>query len=172
MFRKIIRLIAMMALILLIMSSLESWQEPDGLSLRTDKKVYKVGEKVTIILENNSDRTIYLRNSAPWRVERRVDNKWIVVFAPIALQVITPLKPKSSKKWLWSQVDNEGKQVPKGYYRVVLMADNKVLETHFEIREEEQSSPYSSFIMYFVPIIIVVLVVIVVYMFLKHRVAL
>jgi len=130
-------------LISLITGSINLLQRPNGISLRTDKKVYKIGEKVTIILENNSNKIIYLRNSVPWRIERRIENKWVVVFTPIALQVITPLNPGSSRKWVWPQRDGEGKQVSEGKYKVVLIVDNEILEAYFEIRKKKVTLLYT-----------------------------
>lgn len=169
MFKGAVKLLTTTVLVSLIVSSVDSLQRPNDVLLRTDKKVYKIGEKVTIILENNSNKTVYLRNSAPWRVEKRVGSEWTVVFTPIALQVITPLSPGGSKKWVWSQRDGKGRQVSEGEYRAILTVDNKILEAYFEIKKNDQGGDLA---MYFTVIAVIVLIIVLVYVILRYRASL
>lgn len=166
MLERTVKLLMTTFFISLIIGSISSLQRSNSISLRTDKKVYKIGEKVTIILENYSNRTIYLRNSAPWRIEKKLGNKWSIVFIPIALQVITPLSPGSSKKWIWPQRNREGKQVSEGKYKVVLTVNSKVLEAYFEIREDSQKRGFTT---YFIIVGIIVLIIILIYVIIRHR---
>ena len=87
------------------------------LKMWTDKDEYGIGENVVIILENLSNDIIYLPNAAPWTI---IDEDGNTIFSPIAIQVLTPVNPKTRKHWVWNQKDNEGVQVGPGNYTVVL----------------------------------------------------
>ncbi|MEM2262507.1 MAG: hypothetical protein QXK24_08665 [Ignisphaera sp.] len=91
------------------------------ITFKTNKDVYKISEKVILVLENNCDFTLLLPNSAPWKV---FDSNLNEVFAPIALQVITEVKPGSSRTWLWNQKSYNGAEVLPGIYYIVLETVN------------------------------------------------
>jgi len=111
-----------------------AWRTGEGAScilFRTSKDVYEGSEPIVIRLANNCGFDIVLSNSAPWFV---IDSNGRVVFSPIALQVITTLKPGEAREWVWDQRDNEGKQVPAGTYIIMLMTINcGTLSTTFRI---------------------------------------
>ncbi len=102
----------------------------DNLILEVDRNVYVIGEEVKIIFRNISNETIFLSNSAPWRI---VDEYGNLVFSPIALQVLTPIKPGSFKVWIWNQKDNFGNQIKPGSYRVIFRAGNYEFSVGFKI---------------------------------------
>lgn len=100
---------------------------------KTSKDFYKVSESVVLVLENGCDYSLRLPNSAPWLV---VDANGKIVFSPIALQVITDVKPGEIVQWAWNQRDNEGEQVPLGTYHAKLFTLNAgILITEFKIIE-------------------------------------
>jgi len=81
---------------------------------KTNKDVYGISEEVVIVLENNCDYTLVLPNSAPWKL---FDSNLKEVFKPIALQVISEIRPGSNRVWLWDQKDYNGARVlPRIYY--------------------------------------------------------
>ncbi|MCS7385311.1 MAG: hypothetical protein NDF55_01030 [archaeon GB-1867-005] len=131
------------------LNDLISNSEPElnELKLWTDKNEYNIGEKVVIILENRGNATIYLPNSAPWII---MDDDGKIIYAPIAIQVITPVKPKSAKYWSWDQIDNKGKQIKPGTYTVFLKTiDGRILTAKIGVvsdqgKYEETLSPQQS----------------------------
>lgn len=100
---------------------------------KIDKDVYKKSEIITLTLENNCDYSLILPNSAPWLITD-ADNK--IVYSPIALQVITDVRPGDRLKWTWDQRDTEGKQVPPGkYYAKVFTLNAGMFLAEFRIIE-------------------------------------
>jgi len=99
----------------------ENSSQAGCITLALDRKIYKQGEPVKITLENKCPYSIQLKNSAPWRISTKSGK---IVFTPIALQVITEIKPNESKTWIWDQRDNSGKQVEPGVYQVILETIN------------------------------------------------
>jgi uncharacterized protein YkwD len=107
--------------------------------LKTSKPVYALAEPVTFAFTNRGTMTITLRNSAPWVIKDSAGN---VIYAPIALQVITEVLPGASKTWSWDQKDNAGKQVPAGTYTVELETMNAgTYAATFEIRNTPPNRP-------------------------------
>lgn len=109
------------------------------LSAYISKDLYYPGESVVFGLKNNSDKTYLLRDSAPWYVLRVKDNK--VIYAPLALQAIFPLKPDEQKEWKWHQEARTGETIEAGEYQIVFshlersvsfrifrQADNRLVE--------------------------------------------
>ena len=90
-------------------------------TLILEKSVYERGEPIKIILKNECSHPILLKNSAPWKITKESGGE---VYTPIALQVITEIKPNESKTWIWDQRDNSGKQVEPGAYQVILETIN------------------------------------------------
>jgi hypothetical protein len=75
-----------------------------------------ITESVQFTLQNLGGRTIYLQNSAPWRI---VNSNGQTVFTPISLQVITLIPSGGSRTWSWDLKDNQGERVPSGTYTIV-----------------------------------------------------
>jgi integral membrane sensor domain MASE1 len=95
------------------------------------KDVFERSEPVVFRLVNNCGFNVVLPNSAPWLV---VDAGGNVVFSPVALQVITTVKPGEVREWTWDQRSSEGEVVPAGTYAVRLMTINVgYLSDTFEI---------------------------------------
>jgi hypothetical protein len=95
------------------------------------KDVFERSESVVFRLVNNCGFNVVLPNSAPWLV---VDAGGNVVFSPVALQVITTVKPGEVREWTWDQRSSEGEVVPAGTYAVRLMTINVgYLSDTFEI---------------------------------------
>ena len=90
-------------------------------TLILEKRIYEQGEPIKIILKNECPHPILLKNSAPWKIVKESGGE---VYTPIALQVITEIKPNESKTWVWNQRDNSGKQVEPGAYQVILETIN------------------------------------------------
>lgn len=101
--------------------------------LYTDKEVYYLGEQVRIVFENKSKKTVYLPNPAPWTI---LDKEGKPVYAPTAIQVITPVKPGERKEWVWNQTAFENVTVTVGSYQVVLRTVSQVYYAYFKIIEK------------------------------------
>jgi hypothetical protein len=111
-----------------------AWKTGEGFScivFRSNKNVYERSELVVLQLVNNCVFNIVLPNSAPWLI---IDSSGEIVFSPIAIQVITILKPGEVKEWAWGQKDSRGEPVPPGVYTVKLMTVNSgILSATFRI---------------------------------------
>jgi hypothetical protein len=111
-----------------------AWKTGEGFScivFRSNKDVYERSELVVLQLVNNCVFNIVLPNSAPWLI---IDSSGEIVFSPIAIQVITILKPGEVKEWAWEQKDSRGEPVPPGVYTVKLMTVNSgILSATFRI---------------------------------------
>ncbi len=91
-------------------------------------------QSVVIKIENRMRSTIQLPSSAPWAIR---DSLGGLVFAPMGLPVMVPVKPLASVQWTWDQKDNNQKQVKAGTYeaRVSYWLNNQKypLKTPFQI---------------------------------------
>lgn len=79
--------------------------------VQVDRRKFKLGEVVYIMLTNVSDRTLYIGS---WQV---LDSSSRVVFTMEPPQVL--ISPSSSIMVTWFQVTNEGTQIRRGKYEVV-----------------------------------------------------
>jgi len=111
----------------------------NGIKLNLNKSVLKKNEKLCFTLKNTSKKTVYLPNSAPW-VIIGVSGKYKgkIVYAPVVLPVITPLKPGEEKKWCWDLKDFNGLSAPSGKYKVRITifkdGDKVFISAPFEIK--------------------------------------
>ncbi|GAB6073165.1 hypothetical protein JCM14244_15420 [Venenivibrio stagnispumantis] len=76
------------------------------------KPEFLKGENVCFYLENKTNKELLMPSSAPWAI---LENEK-VIYSPIALQVITIVKPNEKKQWCWNQKDVEGKDIASGDY--------------------------------------------------------
>lgn len=107
--------------------------DPSCIIFRATRDVYKVSDIVVLVLENSCDFVLILPNSAPWRI---VDSNDMLVYSPIALQVIKEIKPGYVVAWAWDQRDNDGGHVPAGRYSAKLITINAgILVDEFMIIE-------------------------------------
>jgi len=123
-----------MTVINTVTTTITAWKTSEEIScivFRSNKDVYERSEPIVMQLANNCDFNIVLPNSAPWLI---IDSSGEIVFSPIALQVITILRPGEVKEWAWEQKDNKGEPVLPGAYTVKLMTVNSgILLTTFRI---------------------------------------
>jgi len=83
---------------------------------KPEKDIYKKGEKICFYLENKTDKIVLLPSSAPWVVFEKDK----ILFAPVAVQKITKVKPKQKKKWCWNQKDFDKNEIVSGEYTIRL----------------------------------------------------
>lgn len=85
--------------------------------LTTDKPVYRAGVSgpVKITITNDIPLTVYLPNSAPWKVLQGNT----LVYKPAAKMMSSPLGPGKSKTYEWNKKGITGKFVPRGSYTIV-----------------------------------------------------
>lgn len=103
------------------------------LIFKTSRNVYKMSEDVVLVLRNNCDYVLILPNSAPWLITS-IDDK--IIYSPIALQVVTDVRPGGEIEWVWSQRDGRGEQVSAGtYYAKLFTISAGILITEFKIIE-------------------------------------
>jgi len=67
------------------------------LEIRTDKRVYKVGETINITLINHGDKIVEIINP-PWAVYKAIDGRYVEVYEPPIHQAIKTISDKMSKK--------------------------------------------------------------------------
>ena len=88
-----------------------------GVSVTVDPPNPAVGQAVLVTLTNDSSDTIQLPTSCVYgAVYPGGGCTGLPVFAPLCLQVITPIPPGSSATSVWVQNDDFGNQVPAGRY--------------------------------------------------------
>jgi hypothetical protein len=89
----------------------------DSLQVSTNKKVYNLGEDVTITVKNNGNETVWLPNGALGIGIRNLDTG--KTYAILATQALVSLEPGESKSTGWNQKDGEGEgeQATPGNYR-------------------------------------------------------
>jgi hypothetical protein len=85
-----------------------------SLQLTTDKQAYEVGETVTITLTNTGTDAI---EYGPYSIKDPSEN---VVYAPVWTMEVKVLEAGKSESFTWDQKDDNGDQVPEGYYSVHL----------------------------------------------------
>lgn len=99
----------------------------------TNYPLYYLREKIILRAKNQSSQKVELQNSAPWSIEKWGGKNWVAVFNPISLQVLTPLGPGETKKWLWDQKDNQNRFAPSAKYRFNLSYAGRSFSQEFTI---------------------------------------
>jgi len=90
--------------------------ESSSIIVELNKDRYVQGENVIITVFNKGSDDITLSNPNPYQILKY--DTWEVVYAPVSPQVITKLERGRSMMFIWSQIDNQGNQVPPGKYIV------------------------------------------------------
>jgi len=103
----------------------------DAIEVSTDKNVYAVGEKVVIIIKNTGSSVL---EGTPGYVI--YDSAGKAIYAPMMAQVIRTLGLNETISYTWNQIDNNGKQVKEGLYRIEASFAGLKGETEFEIKGE------------------------------------
>jgi hypothetical protein len=79
-----------------------------SIELNDGKNVFQRGEIIKITVTNIGEKPVTLPNAAPWSIYQLKDNKYTLVFSPVAAQVLTSLNPGEAKSWTWNQKLNDG----------------------------------------------------------------
>ena len=95
---------------------------PAALQISTDKKIYNLGEMVTITVKNNGNETALLPNGALGIGIKNLDTG--KSYRIIATQALVHLEPGESKSIGWNQNDAEGEQAIPGNYRASVNPDS------------------------------------------------
>ncbi|ATZ60874.2 MAG: hypothetical protein BME93_01695 [Methanosarcinales archaeon Met12] len=90
---------------------------PALIAIEVSKDAYLTGEPVEFTIKNIGHSTVYLPTTAPWHVEKMVNDAWTLVLSPTALHRIS-LKPGESLSYSWGQTDYNREQVSPGVYRI------------------------------------------------------
>lgn len=106
----------------------------DCVVFKAEKDVYGASERVVLVLRNECDFPVTLPNTAPWVV---LDSEGRLVFSPIAAQVLVEVGPGESRRWVWEQVDNEGRKVEPGLYFAEVLTSAGKFTALFEIAADD-----------------------------------
>ena len=87
------------------------------ISILTDKIDYNIGESIMIKIVNSGTVPTTFSDSSYGLEIKQLDG--IVLFSPIASQVISVLEPNEKTSFVWSQEKNNGEQVLEGRYKIM-----------------------------------------------------
>lgn len=96
------------------------WADTEGVTLTTDKPVYKVGPTggpVTITIKNTSSETVPIVNDPPFKV---VTTQKQVLYPSLVKKVVLSLEPGASMTFYWKKKGLNGEFVKPGSYTIVL----------------------------------------------------
>jgi hypothetical protein len=100
-----------------------------AIEVSTDKGVYEMGERVKVVIKNAGSSDL---EGTPSYVIYNSSGK--EVFSPMMAQVIKTLRVNESITLTWMQMDNNGKQVKEGKYRIEASFAGLKNSTEFEIK--------------------------------------
>ena len=109
----------------------EGYQEPVVINIKTDKKIYPLGQTVKITVTNDGTKTATFSNAALGLKIKNLETGKIFSFG--AADVITYLTPGESKTFDWNQQDVGGKQSQSGTYSVSVGSGASTAKTTFKI---------------------------------------
>ncbi len=92
-------------------------------------------QSVLLKIENRLRCTIYLPSSAPWSI---YNSNGKLVYSPLSMPVIVPIKPLAHKAWTWDQSGRMSVRVPHGTYEARItyldcLRKKHLLRTKFKI---------------------------------------
>lgn len=94
----------------------------------TDRKVYSVGQKISIGIKNDkySKCTLKIRNdSYPWSV---IDSRGKEIYKLDVNTEITSVKPGEKSDWTWDMRDKTGRTLTTGNYQIKFNSLNKTAD--------------------------------------------
>lgn len=100
-----------------------------AIEVATDKDVYAIGEKVVITIKNTGSAV--LEGTPSYAIYDSSDKE---AYSPMMMQTIRKLVVNESISFTWNQIDNNGKQIKEGMYRVEASFAGIKGEAEFEIK--------------------------------------
>ncbi len=117
---------------------------PSSIKIKTDQKIYKLGQTVKTTVTNNGNTAVKFPDSALGLTIK--SHSTGEVYRLPAAQAITELKPGDSKTVEWKQQDNGGNQVKPGAYSAMVSAGSLQAKTGFSIAEGPKGPNAGKFI--------------------------
>jgi len=95
-----------------------------GFIFRTKQSNYIIGDTVEFYFTNARSDQVTLGNPAPWSIWRQTVDQWVLVYFPLAPQILWPVRPGETLNWTWI-AENRTEQptripVEAGEYRIHL----------------------------------------------------
>ena len=105
-----------------------------SLSIITEKTNFHLGEPISIKIVNSGTVPLTFSDASYGLKIKQLDG--IVLYSPIAAQVISVLKPEEEKMFVWNQTKSDGSKIIEGRYTIVSSTDpssNNVLKKSITI---------------------------------------
>lgn len=105
-----------------------------SLSIITEKTNFHLGEPISIKIVNSGTIPLTFSDASYGLKIKQLDG--IVLYSPIAAQVISVLKPEEEKMFVWNQTKSDGSKIIEGRYTIVSSTDtssNNVLKKSITI---------------------------------------
>ena len=92
-----------------------------SLSVITEKTNFHLGEPIRIKIVNSGTVPLTFSDASYGLKIKQLDG--IVLYSPLSAQVISVLKPKEEKAFVWNQTKSDGTKIIEGRYNVVSSTD-------------------------------------------------
>ena len=105
-----------------------------SLSIITEKTNFHLGEPISIKIVNSGTVPLTFSDASYGLKIKQLDG--IVLYSPIAAQVISVLKPEEEKMFVWNQTKSDGSKIIEGRYTIVSSTDpssNNILKKSITI---------------------------------------
>lgn len=99
------------------------YENGPSLTVIPDKINYHAGEPVHIRIINSGTVPLTFPDASYGLKITRLDG--ILVYSPIAAQVISKLEPKEEKIFVWDQTKNDGSKTYQGRYKIVSSTESE-----------------------------------------------
>ncbi|MDY6986052.1 MAG: serpin family protein [Candidatus Thermoplasmatota archaeon] len=109
-----------------------------AIAVSTDKSIYEVGEKVVIEIRNTGSSV--LEGTPSYEI---YDDTGKAIYSPMMAQMIRTLGVNETISYTWNQIDNNGKQVKEGLYRVEASFAGLKKEAEFGIKHGVDDSGWT-----------------------------
>jgi hypothetical protein len=93
-----------------------------SLSVITEKTNFRLGEPIHIQIVNSGTVSLAFSDASYGLKIKQLDG--IVLYTPVAAQVISVLEPKEEKTFVWNQTKSDGSKVIEGRYKIVSNTDS------------------------------------------------
>jgi len=92
-----------------------------SLSVITEKTNFRLGEPINIKIVNSGTIPLTFLDASYGLKIKQLDG--IVLYSPASAQVISVLKSKEEKTFVWNQIKSDGSKIIEGRYKIVSNTD-------------------------------------------------
>lgn len=131
------KMILVLAMLIIGLTSLVAPAPAASATLETSKHNYDLGEVVSFTLKNTGATPITANMNLPWWIEKLVGGQWVIPYSPGVTSEGWTLNPNESKTWEWNQYTITPITIDAGIYKVVVRISGEEWYVVFTIGDRD-----------------------------------